>query len=735
MKQRLFRMVSLLLALCLLIPGALAEAAQEENAVMAEPGESIRAMFEHGGVLYTISYYNDFFRQVEGGWQALGKCLPGKDEIIAASAGGEEVWLIVSNPEVDEDDDDEIRFRMVRCGFDADGVPVASGEPVDVRWDQSNVRYVQCLAVMDGMGYVMTMAKGDWDNSVVYQIDLTSGEGKKIVKGPLTELRAYKDGLLLAGRFTWDDMDDNGDYLPPQVVTVDTATGEIARLGMMVDLNDGAIVYDPVTDAVYFSDGGFVYKVAGDTPERVGYLISNDSTSNSCAFVMDGIYSVGTYHGVASAPVNPELLPKKTLRVSESWMIDDVIHDFAVLHPDISIEFCNVSISDLDAFVRTMKAGNAPDLFAEWVDPGFVTMRDKGYLADLSSSQVLMDTVGRMLPNVTSDLLKDGKLYGLPVELQAYMTGYYPNALEKAGIPAEAIPTTYGELLDFMVTWHDDYYDDNMGMEVWEYATDLRWALIYDMFEAQLLSCQRTGELTFDTPTMRALMARLDEIQPILDVIAPQVDEESYEYMDDNAIFTADHEPLPRAYPQRSWTSNTVVMSLDEQTDPVIPASVAVLTLNPYTKNADAAMELLEYVAQNLPYRLQISIMPDPTKPVENLEYEREIKWQQDRIADLEKAIENAAEEERVDLNDELADRKENLARYESESRWGMTVEEMRAYCENIAPYLTLRTAKFFTSNGYDQMFSTLRRYAEGQLSADNFIKEMDRIAWMMREE
>lgn len=741
MKHRLTRMISLMLILCMLLPSALAETAAADGIItdLESLESSLTSVFALNDQLYVMNYKGEFYRQVEGGWVAAGACKRTENLRHAVEDGGK-VWFLLKQEALGNTPG---FFLLAQGAPDESGSIIVSESTVtvDLELDKDDYFYVNDFLVQDGTAYLLAYAPNGSDDNILYRIDTVTGECKETMKAPLHELANYKDGLLLGVRFNWQDEDDEGNTLMPQVVSVDPATGELARLGIMNDYNDGGVAYDPETDSVYFCDNSHVYRVAGDVPEIAGYLLpSNMGRQGSAATVYHGRYYVEDYRDASSASVDPSQAPAHILRVSDqAWFVDDAIREYAKLHPDIAIEYVEDYWNGLEEFTGIMQGEKAPDIFVESMSPDFVTLREKKYLVDLSSSRALTDIVSRMYPHLTKELLTDGKLYGLPISLEVYeSSGYYKGAFEKAGVPLEEIPTTFDELFDFIVTWHDKYYEENEGMELFEYCFDARWSLFSMIYDAQMHAAARSGEtLTFNTPTIRHLLTRLDELQPILDVVCPKSDDyDDYEYITNNALFTLDQcTPLAHTYPYSDDRAFPMPLALDENTPATIRPYMDVMCVNPYSQNVDAAIGLMEYVAQSFHITFLTDMMPDMNDPIENPDYDRNLSYWQEEFAAVEKQMAEASEDQLRDLKDRLDYVKECIESIEKGGRVGMSAEEIQWYREHISPALVLPTSQYMSSGSMEQMYSARQRYVDRQMSVDEFIQEIDRIVWMVQME
>ena len=118
-----------------------------------------------------------------------------------------------------------------------------------------------------------------------------------------------------------------------------------------------------------------------------------------------------------------------------------VVQEYMKLHPNVTIELTGASADDLTRNIQMAAQSNTlPDLF--WIrQPVAVEMAKAGYLADLSedilNDRELTDT---FLPHVLDSLKIDGKLYGIPCELQS--NGFWVNkmCIRDRGVPAQRPP-------------------------------------------------------------------------------------------------------------------------------------------------------------------------------------------------------------------------------------------------------------------------------------------------------
>ena len=725
MKQMLSRLMALLLIFGLLLPAAMAEGGDGGEQMLPELPQSLIGIFVREGACYAVSWSGDVYRHKESEWEMLG-VLDGHAQQVDVSDGA--VWMMDRWEDRNgEQSGYRISMAVIQDGDQLGGTQVCC----DIVWDVHAEDWARCqgFVVEDSEAYILMEDAANYGTQNLYRVNLSSGVAVKLLSGPLSEMQRYRDGLFIARRFSWEEYNADGTEQPPQIVTIDPNTGAVEIIGLMTGYADGALTYDAETDEIYFSNSSFVYRAVSSTPERVGYLIPSGMEHEGLpAVVWQGRYYVHEVNGLLSGSVDAEKFPERILRVAHVYEVENLVHAFALQHPDIAIEYVERVPGSADELTRHMQSSVAADVYSCTVDTDFVHMRDKKYMVDLSSSAVLSETVARMDDRLTAALYLDGKLCALPCAFGVSVEGYYPGAWEKAGVPTELVPSTYEELLAFIETYDNDYFEDNRGMQFFEASYDLCSELIGRIWIMQMLRCQEDGVTpTLDTPTVRRLLTRLEEIAPMIAEVAPI--DGWYDWMEDNALFTGDANPLPRTW-RLGNPPQPMILSLDGETEPVIMASMGALIVNPYSGNADLAVELLEYIAQHLPDTLKIALMPDENDPIpfyseENLAAHRK------QIAEMEQQLETASEEERAELQSGIQWMRELLVNAE-EDPWAYSPEDIAYYRENIEPYLVYGLSPVFAT---DQVNGILIRYLDGQLSLDDCIREFDRVVWMIQME
>jgi len=149
---------------------------------------------------------------------------------------------------------------------------------------------------------------------------------------------------------------------------------------------------------------------------------------------------------------------------------------------------------------------------------------------------------------------------------------------------------------------------------------------------------------------------------------------------------------------------------------------------NPNSPNKDLAITYLEFMAQNRHQAEKVALMPEENTTLESEYYQENKKSIEDTIARVQRALESAPEESKENYKDQLEWLNLELEDIE-EQRFAISEEDIADY-RAIAPHLTVMTTNVFSES--EDIQSITKRYLDGQMSAEQFIREFDRIVTMM---
>lgn len=739
MKNRLARWLAVLLCLCLMPLPALAEGLDDT----VEPtlsGGTPQRLFSVKGHMYALVSWAGMYGKVEGGWQPALMFSDGNVsmECLDGAAAEEEIYLLARSY---EDDSYSIQLTTV-----LDDGRLTGLEPVcEVNLGIGEDVYPQlCGMATDGESlWVLLYADNsgmDWGNNSLYRISLSDGSATLVTKNYFSGLTLHADGRLLTRYWNQQEAYSTEEIIMPALALIDPASGEYETLCSLPSASCTGIAVDG--EYVYLSDTSHVYRYDASfaAPELVAYLTPVYSSDNTAALVFCGQYYVASWDdesGVKSTSTDPSLLPSTVLRIAGGFYDTELLGGFCAAHPEIAVELEDTYYYQAEDIRQNMTSGDsACDLYALYFTEGsYDALRRKGYCADLSSSETLMAAVDSMYPFVQDVLTQDGKLHAVPLNVSATTIGYYTAALDKVGLTADDLPTSLWGLLDFIEVWYEDYADEYPEIQLFEYSTDDYSTLLNLIFEAQMAACDREGTaLTLDTPVVSKLLSRLEQLKPILQETSSS-DGETMVFDADSpgALFSSYADCLPNRYGHNpSYEATPLLLSLDEGMEPALHMNLSGMILNPASKNAEAAITFLEYVVEHMPADRRIALEPGYNEPLEYEYYASNKKNIADWISEMEESMANASEEEKAMYEDNIQYARESLQSLEDE-RWAVDEEDIAAY-RSLAVALVVPTSNPFYGESA-KMTSLLQRFSDGQLSADQFVKEFSRIYQMIEME
>ena len=176
-------------------------------------------------------------------------------------------------------------------------------------------------------------------------------------------------------------------------------------------------------------------------------------------------------------------------------------------HPEISVEAAGDYASDLETLTQAMVSDtNTYDvLFLSLNYMPVDRLLQKGYCADLTDDEALMKAAESMYPQFGEILMKDGKLYGLPVDANAYTYSVNMDAWEALGLTEDDLPRTLLDLMDFTANWAFDYGDEYSEYYLFDWVNQSGF---FSMILSEYLTYiqKKEGKIVFNTPEFEELL-------------------------------------------------------------------------------------------------------------------------------------------------------------------------------------------------------------------------------------
>lgn len=422
-----------------------------------------------------------------------------------------------------------------------------------------------------------------------------------------------------------------------------------------------------------------------------------------------------------------------TLLLDHTNSMNPGFKQFQLDHPEITLvqnEKYYMSTEELasDLFLREMKCDTI-QLLQLFIDERIIA--DKGYVVDLSSSEVIKREISRMHPFIQQQVIRDGRIIGIPESISFQYTSILMDVWEEAGYTEEDIPHTFPEFLDFLDAFAERLADDPSAgfciINTWDetlydetnYTEWLLKLLLDEYVREQLYAGQM---VRFADNELVDLMNRCKEVGQKLYM---------YEPMNHGKTFLEETQSY-------RWPRNATILSLplyDGQPN-LLSCYLDITGVSSLSQQQDIAIELLEYMVSNCRDEFAVYFYPD-AEPLIDPNYEQSIEHWTNKISETEKQLEdeNLDIATRDDLEANLRKYQASLADRESR-KYLMSEEQLQQYNTYIPYMYVYHPSKFSDATGVDwEVKQILKRFAAGQVTAENALKELDQKAWMMEME
>ncbi len=406
---------------------------------------------------------------------------------------------------------------------------------------------------------------------------------------------------------------------------------------------------------------------------------------------------------------------------------------FQIEHPEITLvhnEKYYQSTEELasDLLLREIKC-DILSLGGVFIDERIIA--DKGYVVDLSGSEVIKKEISRMHPFIQQMVIRDGRIIGVPDRISFRFISILMDVWEEAGYTEEDIPHTFPEFLDFLDAFAERLADDpGAGFCVRDFwAEDLYSETDYSEWLLKLLFDEYVREKLFAEEPMRFadkelidLMNRCKEVGHKLYLYEPMNQGKS----------------LFEETQSNRWPKNATFLSLpiNESQPNLITCDIEIFGVSSLSQQQDIAIELLEYMVSDLEESFSVYFYSD-AEPMMNPDYEKSKAHWKELVEKTEKKLEN----KHIDIatRDDL---ETDLKRYQDylngmdEEKYLVSEEQLEQY-QSYIPYMYVyHNTKFSDVTGIDwEIKQILKRFAAGQITAENALKELDQKAWMMEME
>ena len=568
--------------------------------------------------------------------------------------------------------------------------------------------------------------------------------------------------ILLLGTDTYDD------YEKTEIVLIDLndqkhqvsaiknvqsiAAGAAGKLLVYVEAEQAAIwQYDIATDTIekmveQIEDGIFPSGLAG-YKQSVVYLedskvvlidengkdlvkaympIQYAHTSTPSACSENGMYAYPYSNYVFLRDVGIEGEAKQTVLTLMGNVSSKTIIDFTIQNPDIAV-VTTESMNPNELIQAAVSGDSGVDLFVLSAPGDFYSMKEKGYISALNTSEKLIGEARKLYPAMQDVVFSGDSLLGYPVSVSP--KSWMVNETKWNEMNLGDYPKTYNELFEKIEMWLNEYATDYPEYTLADVQQMGLNTLVLSMVEAYIHENEASGmQLTFDTPSFREMMKCVSDNAYLLS-------EENEQW--GMPMLTSMYLGFGTCYTDSDLNRMILPPALDLNGKQSLYAEMSILAVNAASKNAGVATRFVEFCAENLSNTVRYEMEPELNEPVESSAYYVRVAELQGKINDLAEQLEKADQDARYAIKEKIIQAEAKLEQLE-ERKWEIdpkSIEIYRSAAENLKVSYKSPLLLKGENGGYEALRSVVDKYCTQDFSDSDInalIAELDRVATMV---
>lgn len=594
--------------------------------------------------------------------------------------------------------------------------------------------------------------------SSLYAFDLTTYQRREIEGGPSKGSTSIMRKMLVAGDgrllLCYDvDGEEWAVFYTPESNTFQPLGEAWPKLALPSDAD--IILCDARNQQLVYRDGNLLY--AADDAGNCYPVVHANSYTFQPLLLPDGmLLMIDNFDSsIRMVDLTQPMSVTPLIVYSDYSNVGDTMA-FEKENPDIEIKLLTPENTNRQTasktYANTITTHAAtPDVIVLPIGTLTQSILEKGFAVPLDGDaanhllSVLYDHVASQLTD------QDGRLAMVPCEINRYYgLSYNATAATSLGIGEEEMPATYGELIEFLHDWENDYGDraEEMGISIFDSRVRLSIGKLKSMLYRDLvaLSQEDPSVAEENAAEIGALFDALTSLgQQISDrVEPPSLSREDSEYSsgdvpeekaDGTYLFSLELSALPSSRveegPYRYWMNqHPIELAVVQGEKPVAIYRGSVMMINPYSQHMDEAQRYMNFVMTHMRDDLAANIRTDISKVTLPPVMEQYVQWkealeQHQREAKNLSGKELRQAEERIALDQSYVSKFEPYIYSLNEtqlSEYARSVEMTRAVWLNMDTYL-------------DACSSVWEQYLAGKVDSMQLIRKILSTSSMVHAE
>lgn len=451
---------------------------------------------------------------------------------------------------------------------------------------------------------------------------------------------------------------------------------------------------------------------------------AHTSTPSACS--ENGLYAYPYSNYVFLRDVGTEGEAKQTVLTLMGNVSSKTVIDFTIQNPDIAV-VSTESMNPNELIQAAVSGDSGIDLFVLSAPGDFYSMKEKGYISALNTSEKLLGEASKLYPAMKDVVFSGDSLLGYPVSVSP--KSWMVNETKWNELNLGDYPKTYSELFEKIEMWLNEYAADYPEYTLADVQQMGLNTLVLSMVEEYIHENEASGkQLTFDTPAFREMMKCVSDNAYLLS-------EENEQW--GMPLLTSMYLGFGTCYTDSDLNAMTLPPALDLNVDQSLYAEMDILAVNTASKNAEAAVRFVEFCVENLSNTARYEMEPELNEPVESSIYYVRAAELQDELKVLAEQLEEADQETRYAIEEKILQAEAKLEQLE-ERKWEIdpkSIEIYRSAAENLKVSYKSPLLLKGESGGYESLRAVVDKYGTQDFSDSDInalIAELDRVATMV---
>lgn len=448
------------------------------------------------------------------------------------------------------------------------------------------------------------------------------------------------------------------------------------------------------------------------------------STPSACS--ENGMYAYPYSNYVFLRDVGIEGEAKQNVLTLMGNVSSKTVIDFTIQNPDIAV-VSTESMNPNELIQAAVSGDSGIDLFVLSAPGDFYSMKEKGYISALNTSEKLLSEASRLYPAMKDVVFNGDLLLGYPVSVSP--KSWMINETKWHELNLGDYPKTYSELFEKIEMWLNEYAADYPEYTLADVQQMGLNTLVFSMVEEYIHENEASGkQLAFDTPAFREMLKCVSDNAYLLS-------EENEQW--GMPLLTSMYLGFGTCYTDNDLNAMILPPALDLNVDQSLYAEMDILAVNAASKNAEAAARFVEFCVENLSNTARYEMEPELNEPVESSAYYVRVAELQDELKDLAKQLEEAEQETRYAIEEKILQAEAKLEQLE-ERKWEIdpkSIEIYRSAAENLKVSYKSPLLLKGENGGYESLRLVVDKYCTQDFSDSDInalIAELDRVATMV---